>query len=301
MTNQYSYAEDFSATVKKPAEKHADPNISSAAKVYMISRMNKENAASDYRNGEYRGNKYMTSEDFVTYFHSRGKINYADGTRKKETEENAGKILRERAQSSGGTAKAAPNVSGAVRLGGEKKRASGVEDDVKVYNPASKKKAGPNVDGRTAVFNKVGGDKIRRIKAVAEEWLPEEKIVDVKVKRSPRRIAKAAAAIACVAVSLMMIVGGSVLVSDANREAKELESELQTLKIQRNELDLELDMKNDVNVLKDRAINELGMIRKEYVDAKYLDVSGSDTIHAYEGKDEKDVGIAAILSAFGIG
>ena len=140
-----------------------------------------------------------------------------------------------------------------------------------------------------------------RIKTAAREWFPEEKIVNVQTKRSPRRMVRTAAAIAGVALSLMMIVGGSVLVSDANREAKELESELRALEIQRNELSLELDMKNDITLLRDKAVNELGMIRGEYVDAKYLDVGGNDSIQVYEDEDDKNVGIGAILSAFGIG
>ena len=232
MTNQYSYAEDFTASAKKPAEKQADPNISSAAKVYMISRKNKEDAAHGYRNGEFRGNKYMTSEDFVTYFRSRGKISYAEGTRKKTTEENAGEILRGRAPvENKGADTFAPTAEAA------KKRAAS-DNDVKVYTPNGKKKASPNVSGRTEVFRRTGGERSERIKTAAREWFPEEKIVNVKTKRSPRRMVRTAAAIAGVALSLMMIVGGSVLVSDANREAKELESELRALEIQRNELSL---------------------------------------------------------------
>ena len=284
MTNQYSYAEDFAATVKKTAPKQADPNISSAAKVYILSRMNKENAAHGYKSGEFRGNKYMTSEDFVAYFHNRGKVSYAEGTRKKITEENAGEILR--------------SGEGAKK---EQKKFETRDDDVKVFGSSKKKKAEPNVDGRTAVFNRQDGKRLEKVKAVANEWLPEEKIVKVKTKRSPRRIAKATVAIAGVALSLLMIVGGSVLVSDANREAKELENELKALEIQRSALDLELDMKNDVNLIKDKAVNELGMIGKEYVEAKYLGVSGSDSIYAYENEEDKNVGISAILSAFGIG
>ena len=60
-------------------------------------------------------------------------------------------------------------------------------------------------------------------------------------------------------------------------------------------------MKNDINVLREKATNELGMIRKEYVDALYLDVSGHDSIEAFENENDKNVGISAILSAFGIG
>ena len=91
------------------------------------------------------------------------------------------------------------------------------------------------------------------------------------------------------------------MVNDASREVKELENELRALETTKSELSLELDMKNDVNILRDKATNELGMIRKEYVDALYLDVSGKDSIEAYEREEDKNVGISAILSAFGIG
>lgn len=307
MTNQYSYAEDFAASVKKPVKKQADPNISSAARVYMISRMNKENAASGYRSGEFRGNKYMTSEDFVTYFNSRGKVNYAPGTRKTVSEENAGEILRSRITNESRNVKSspvknAPNVSAAVRIRKEENaRTVSDERDVKIYNPTKKARNTSCDNAATGVFNRVSNDKIKKIRAIANDWLPEEKIVDVKVKRSPKRFAKIAAAVSGIAISLMMIVGGSVMVSDAGREAKELENELKELEITRNELSLQLDMKNDINVLREKATNELGMIRKEYVDALYLDVSGHDSIEAFENENDKNVGISAILSAFGIG
>ena len=74
MTNQYSYAESFSGMATElPKKKIAESNISSAAKVYMLSRMQKDNGAGEYRHGNDNGQKYMTSEDFVTYFRSRGK------------------------------------------------------------------------------------------------------------------------------------------------------------------------------------------------------------------------------------
>ena len=64
---------------------------------------------------------------------------------------------------------------------------------------------------------------------------------------------------------------------------------------------MELDMKNDVNVLRQRATSELGMIGKEYVEAQYLNISGSDSIKVFEDNSANDeVGFSTILSAFGI-
>ena len=69
MTNQYSYAETFAKTkVEAPKKKIAESNISSAAKVYMLSRTQEDGTVSGYRNGNNTGQRYMTGEDFVTYF-----------------------------------------------------------------------------------------------------------------------------------------------------------------------------------------------------------------------------------------
>ena len=72
MTNQYSYADEFAARMPEVSHKRNDTqNLSSAARVYMMSRMQKENVASNYRSGNDNGQKYMTSDDFVTYFRNR--------------------------------------------------------------------------------------------------------------------------------------------------------------------------------------------------------------------------------------
>ena len=85
-----------------------------------------------------------------------------------------------------------------------------------------------------------------------------------------------------------------------SKQRQKLEKELNQLKAEENDLSLELEMKNDVNLLRTRATDELGMIRKEYVEANYLDTRGNDAIEAYEEEDKENVGIAAILSAFGL-
>ena len=131
--------------------------------------------------------------------------------------------------------------------------------------------------------------------------MPEDKIVKMnKKEKRTRSFSGMIVAVAGVAVSLMLIVSGSVLMSGASREVKDLENELDGLSATEKKLEAELEIKNDVNVLLDRATGELGMIRKEYVEANYLDSKGSDRVEANE-EEEKEVGISAILSAFGIG
>ena len=338
MTNQYSYAEDFAEIDPvDQTKKIAESNISSAAKVYMLSRINKNQAASGYRSGNDNGQKYMTSEDFVTYFQSRGKITTDPEHVAKSTVSGA-EIYRSRPEAkapSGNTSRyskpspskrsyGAPNVEDGVKIyktgakDNSATRTFGRDDsDVKIYSPGPKSSAsrfsglenantvrfnGKKDRSSTSVFRTVDTSKFSKVKKLADEWIPEDKIVDVRPRRRNNSFSKVVLAMAGVAVSLMLIVSGSVLLSGANREVKELENELKQLEKTEEQLTLELEMKNDVNVLRDRASGDLGMIRKEYVDANYLGNVGKDGIEAFEKEeDDKGVGISAILSAFGIG
>jgi hypothetical protein len=337
MTNQYSYAEDFAEIDPiDQTKKIAESNISSAAKVYMLSRINKNQAASGYRSGNDNGHKYMTSEDFVTYFQNRGKISTNPEKIAKSTVSGA-EIYRSRSEAKAPSENSsgyrsspkrnsygAPNVEEGMKIyrSGAKDtsttRTFGRDDsDVKIYSPGAKAAAnkfsglensntvrfnGKKDRSSTAVFRTVDTSKFSKVKKIADEWIPEDKIVNVRQRRKSGSFSKIVLAMAGVAVSLMLIVSGSVLMSGANREVKKLENELKQLEKTEEQLLLELEMKNDVNVLRDRASGDLRMIRKEYVDANYLGNGGKDGIEVFEDdNDDKGVGISAILSAFGIG
>lgn len=319
MTNQYSYVDSFSAKkTELPKKKIAESNISSAAKVYMLSRMRDDSAVNTYRNGNHNGQKYMTGEDFITYFQNRGKTEVRSENVAKRTTSSA-EIYRSRSttpaqkettaryqksyatpvKSTSDTVKIRkPNVT---QPSSDTRMFAAVEEDVKIYTPGASNASSNISRTETAAFNKASNAGTSKIKKLADEWMPEDKIVNVKSGRKSRRsFSGTILAIAGVAVSLMLIVSGSVLMSGANREIKDLENELGKLTAVEKDLEAELEMKNDVNMLLDRATGELGMIRKEYVEANYLDVKGNDRVEIHD-EEEKDMGIAAILSAFGIG
>lgn len=338
MTNNYSYVDSFSSgKVETPKKKIPESNISSAAKVYMLSRMQDDGTVRGYRNGNDNGQKYMTGEDFVTYFQSRGKtsarpenvakstVSTAEIYRSRPAENQPVKENTARYAKVSSKTHSAPNVSESIKIyrpAAKKAQAdhdvkafADNDDDVKIYIPNSKPSASMAISdaqtirfapkkpsrGETAVFKKAEPAKLSKIKKMADEWLPEDKIVNVKKEKKPiSPFSRMILAVASTAISLMLIVSGSVMISSANREVKDLENELHDLKASENQLGLELEMKNDVNLLRDRATEDLGMIRKEYVEANYLDVSGSDGIEVHEKEKEKDLGVAAILSAFGL-
>ena len=320
MTNQYSYAADFAGKMPEVThEKTVAPNISSAAKIYMMSKAQKDKVVNVYKSGNDNGQKYMTGEDFVAYFRSRESASVkrvrtdnepvARPTEAKSrpmgavnSEAEAGAILRSATgkmptkETVTRARTATPNISKVIKLDKGVKDASRFDNDVKIYRQKPKTSS---LETRT--FKTVNAGNIERIKSIANEWIPPEEIVKAKPAKKDRRLGKIFLGMAGVAVSLMLIVTGSVMLSDATRDVKQLQSELLALQSEEAVLRMELDMKNDVNVLRERAVTELGMISKEYVEANYLDMSGVDSIKTYDvNSDNEGIGLSTILSAFGI-
>ena len=103
---------------------------------------------------------------------------------------------------------------------------------------------------------------------------------------------------AAFAMSLMLIVGGSVMVGNASGEVGKLNTKISRLEARETELESELDMKYSIQDIEKEAA-ELGMIKNEYADKEYLEVSKSEKIEIFDN-EEKQFGISALLSAFGI-
>lgn len=316
MTNQYSYAEDFASKKPEVSQKKTEAsNISSAAKIYMMNRVKKENAADNYRSGNNNGQRYMTSEDFVTYFRSRQEKpssavkttqNSPMQTSAKEMnsvrDNRPGEILRSasgKMPTREGVARSnqpRSNITEAVRINKTNTPRVSASEDIKIYTPSAKSKR----NFETRVFSAIDPKKVDRIKAVANDWLPKEEIVVAKRSRKNRSLGGMLLGIAGVAVSLMLIVSGSVMLNEATRDVKRLENEVRALHEEEKILKVELDMKNDINVLRDKAVNELGMIDKEYIEAIYLNSMGTDGIEVHDSDKSDDIGFSTILSAFGI-
>ena len=65
------------------------------------------------------------------------------------------------------------------------------------------------------------------------------------------------------------------------------------------DLEGKLDLKYDINKIEEEA-KSLGMIKREHADNEYLAVEGDNEVIIYEDNKEENVGLSALLSAFGI-
>lgn len=100
-------------------------------------------------------------------------------------------------------------------------------------------------------------------------------------------------------VSLGLIVSGSVMIGSASAELGQQKSEIAALEAEQLELEGKLDLKYNLNDIEEEA-KSLGMIKRHYADQEYLTVNEKEEIILHDEKEEKNVGLSALLSSFGI-
>ncbi|MBO5416481.1 MAG: hypothetical protein J6A83_07645 [Clostridia bacterium] len=213
----------------------------------------------EYRSGEYKGSKYMTSDDFVRYFRNRNTYNMPVALR------NAQKSME---------AKAGQQRAVAARRGAG--RESLVASD------------GTSKEGHLKT----------RIETFVTKWFPIEPREGRSEGSKFRIPTRAVGSMAAFALSLGLIVGGSVMIGNASSEVGSLNSKISHLEAQQTELQSQLDLKYNIQDIEEEA-KSLGMINKEYAQKSYLEVGEEEEIEIYE-QEETNVGFAALLNAFGI-
>ena len=216
--------------------------------------------ADTYRSGEYNGSKYMTSEDFVRYFRSRRAFYMPSAQKAQEAK-----------------AEEAANASVPQRKNGA--------------SPASPAESG----------SKEGH--IERLLSVAKslfvKWFPIERREGRSEGARSKFPVPVLAGIAVFAISMSLIVSGSVMVGDATAIVGKLDSEIATLEAEKSDLEGKLDLKYTVEEIEKDA-KALGMVKREYADSEYVTIENDDEINIYDDGKEENISLASLLSAFGI-
>ena len=220
----------------------------------------RSNIADSYRSGVYNGSKYMTSDDFVRYFRTRREFYMPEALRKKQQEAQVKAVAKKRTAGRGS------------------RELTKSDSDSKEGHLA------PLVSALTELKNK---------------WFPVE---PTEGRREGKRFRVPVAAMSGLAVftlSLGLIVGGSVMIGNASGEVGQLNSEIAVLEAKHTDLEGKLDLKYNINEIEEEA-RSLGMVKREHADNQYLPITGDDEVIVYEENRDKNVGLAALLAAFGI-
>ncbi len=127
-----------------------------------------------------------------------------------------------------------------------------------------------------------------------------EKIADVSIgatKRNFRRLPAATLVtiVACM-MSLVLLVGSTVMTGDITNQYSELKSEVNALANEESKLSTELDIKNDLRVIENIAINKLGMVSRDLITRNYIKLDEEDMVESF-AEPETNVGLSTLLSA----
>ncbi len=147
----------------------------------------------------------------------------------------------------------------------------------------------------------------------------EERVMDAIIKTSGRRIEvktletkentksyrkKTKLPISAIMMTLIFgmllafVVHSSVRINEANAELSDLQAGIALQNAELRALEIELESKNDLRVIEDIAVNELGMIKKENIDKEYITLSEEDCVLLAPEDEQKQEKAPTLLSAF---
>ena len=231
---------------------------------YIMAERVSDGKADKYRTGLYKGERHMTADDFVRYYHDQRSYKMPNYSVREMTAEQV---------ETGVTGGQSPKKALWLTLTEQ------MPESVRKYleSPATAKLA-----------------------EVSRDWFPiekEQKCEKSEVKKMPAGVL---GAMLTVTLCCVMIVGSSVMVSLSVREASILQNKLDALDKQYTTLNTELSLKNDMLEIERIAVEEYNMVRSEYVPTQVLTTESENTVEVYEQKSEFGKGLSNLLSAIGI-
>ena len=221
-----------------------------------------------YRNGNFQGMSYMTSDDFAHYYKDRRDFNtsYAYHRSQSEYDEIEKQDKEKKAKENSVSPKKALWLAIVYEL---KTRAVAIKDKL-------------NVEG---------------LKEFSNIWFPRDNEENRREGKKSRFPVKSIPAFLIITVSLLLIVSGSVMVSHAEIEVSKLENRIIRFERERDELDAQLDTRSDLMEIRKWAIAQ-GMVGREYLKSEYIEIENDEVTEKFE-KDNPSI-IRRFLEAIGI-
>lgn len=238
-----------------------------------------------YKSGEHNGQKYMTDGDFVEYYNKYrdytpgpnvqfdttvvlqkiDRDRYEKGRKdKKEDPDIARKEMKRRLEKEAETKSVKLGRTVTVREGNVEKKITKTQDGYLIREKSK------GIVGYAEQKPKPRAKE--RIIKVSEEWVPledrkNEKCLEGKKTKIPTSLI---IAIICITISLMLIVGSSVILAGAKSEQSLIRGEIESLSENRKLLSKKLEDKNREADIESFAKDQLGMIDQDYVSVKYI-------------------------------
>lgn len=226
-----------------------------------------------FRSGEYNGERYMTSADFVRYYaeHRKRMRPDADLRHMAVTRDEQRKIPKPKQKK--------PFLAPASEEDRQfvSKVVSKLPASVREKHPALKERA-----------------------AEVHRWMKSETVLEKPTSEKRRFPISVASAILVTMISLSLVVGGTVMHSTANEQYRNAVNELEAIEAEELSLEHQLATRMSLSEIEDYARSALGMVDKTYAEGVYLDGTKEESVETYE-EEKPSFGLSTLLSALGIG
>ncbi len=133
----------------------------------------------------------------------------------------------------------------------------------------------------------------------AKEWLDidqRERRAEGEKKKMP---VTTMVAILTIALSLLLVVAGTVITSQASTELYAAEARFREATEVKEELERKIEIKNDLKYIEMMARTRLGMVDREFAAVKYIGGESEEKVVIYNNDGDRKFGLSTLLSALG--
>lgn len=279
------------------AKVHNNRNISAENNVrrevpqpnaYLIAKMNSKSGVSDnFRHGEYNGQKYMTTGDFLRYY-NRNSAPVSPAVQQKKASAVTKEFKRPVASE---TAPRPERTYAPVAVEKEDVRIKTIEKTkatraIKKYDPAADTIVMPAQKSTSKVKN--------RVAKMFAKWFPQESKKENSANEKRSFPVAVVGLLISLSVAMTVIVSTSVLTSKSQAEMSGLKYDIAALEAEDAYLEEELVKRDDLAYIIKYATEELGMIKENYGSSVYLELGEANSA---SGGSETDENFVALLAA----
>ena len=125
------------------------------------------------------------------------------------------------------------------------------------------------------------------------------KVRTIKAKKSvPFPTSVVFVSVICTVLFMFMMLT-MAQINEFTRDISTLDGKLSELKKQEEELRLSVELKNDLRVIEDSAVNELGMVKADEVNKHHIVIGNEDKIEVVEPETAEDSLMSTVMSSIG--
>ena len=175
----------------------------------------------------------------------------------------------------------------------EKKKKS---KNVRKSEAKTKDSAKVNTKSRAMVRNHALESSDTKVVAAVKE-LPKVRTIKAK-KTVPFPTSVVFVSVICTVLFMFMMLT-MAQINEFTQDISALQSELSELQAQEEELKLNVELKNDLRVIEDAAVNQLGMVKADEVVKQYVVIGNEDKIEVIEPETTENSLVNTVMSSIG--